>query len=540
MTRPYLEIDLLAGHSAVRQKLLPKLALLSPRKRPVANDSIGRSLESFAESIINMKVPMKSNSLSTRMILLATAIQFLALIGRGANGDTWVRKADMPTPRIGLSTCVVNGKIYAIGGYREAGGTGMKTVEAYDPVTDSWTRKTDMPTARLMLACAAVNGKIYAIGGDQAFVTNPMKIVEEYDPTTDTWTRKADMPTARSGPAAAVFDGKIYVIGGLTTFGATPLSTVEAYDPLTDTWEGRKAMPTARGLLHVSVVGGKIFAIGSAAPPSGPWLPTVEMYVPVTDTWSRKANMPTARGLSAGGTAHGRIYVIGGKDCCTAFATVEEYDPLSNKWTKRANMWTTNPAIPSRRWNFSASEVNGRIYAIGGASLVGTTFRRFTGTITITSFRYREPEDAAFEKELAEQRIKRRAVVLGRYTFTEEGSDAHTGTFSGIVYSAVYIDADDKAHYDDIELGADGYLNNQFAGRWRSRDGKLDLVCNWGDYRIPLSGGLDVGDGEFMPAKEYFKNGWQTYYDAYAKQDAAALKEEQRQWWRQTKRTKNK
>ncbi|MBV6495982.1 MAG: hypothetical protein DCC44_09940 [Acidobacteria bacterium] len=179
-------------------------------------------------------------------------------------------------------------------------------------------------------------------------------------------------------------------------------------------------------------------------------------------------------------------------------------------------------------------------YAIGGASLVGTTFRRFTGTITITSFRYREPEDAAFEKELAEQRIKRRAVVLGRYTFTEEGSDAHTGTFSGIVYSAVYIDADDKAHYDDIELGADGYLNNQFAGRWRSRDGKLDLVCNWGDYRIPLSGGLDVGDGEFMPAKEYFKNGWQTYYDAYAKQDAAALKEEQRQWWRQTKRTKNK
>ncbi|MCW5550761.1 MAG: hypothetical protein KIS67_01210 [Verrucomicrobiae bacterium] len=310
---------------------------------------------------------MKSNCFGTRMILLATAMQFLASIGRGAEGDTWVRKADMPTPRVGLSTCVVNGKIFAIGGYREAGASGLRINEAYDPVTDSWTRKTDMPTARLMLASAAVNGKIYAIGGDQAFVTSPLRIVEEYDPTTDTWTRKADMPTTRSGPAAAVFDGKIYVIGGLTTFGATPLSTVEVYDPLTDTWEGKRAMPTPRGLLHVSIVGGKIFAIGSAAPPSGPWLPTVEMYDPVTDTWSRKANMPTPRGLSAGGTANGRIYVIGGKDCCTAFATVEEYDPLNNTWTRRANMWTTNPAIPSRRWNFSGSEVNGRIYAIGGA-----------------------------------------------------------------------------------------------------------------------------------------------------------------------------
>jgi hypothetical protein len=30
-------------------------------------------------------------------------------------------------------------------------------------------------------------------------------------------------------------------------------------------------------------------------------------------------------------------------------------------------MWSTNAASPIRRWAFSASEVNGRIYAIGGA-----------------------------------------------------------------------------------------------------------------------------------------------------------------------------
>jgi N-acetylneuraminic acid mutarotase len=225
-----------------------------------------------------------------------------------------------------------------------------------------------MPTARLMLACAAVNGRIYAIGGDLNFVSSPMKIVEEYDPTTDTWTRKTDMPTARSGLAAVAVDDKIYVIGGLTTFGATPLSTVEVYDPATDTWEQKAPMPTRRGLLQLSVVDRKIFASGSSAPPSGPWLPTVEMYDPSTDTWSPKANMLTARGLSAGGAVHGKLYVMGGKDCCSSFATLEEYDPLSDRWTKRANLWVVSPRTSLRLWNFSASEVNGRIYTIGGTS----------------------------------------------------------------------------------------------------------------------------------------------------------------------------
>ncbi len=92
------------------------------------------------------------------------------------------------------------------------------------------------------------------------------------------------------------------------------------------------------------------------------------MYDPLSDTWSRKADMPTARGASAGGAVHGKIYVMGGRDCCSSFATLEEYDPLSDGWIKRANMWVATPMTPLRRWNFSASEVNGRIYTIGGTS----------------------------------------------------------------------------------------------------------------------------------------------------------------------------
>lgn len=53
-----------------------------------------------------------------------------------AVGDEWVRKADMPTARLDLSTVAVNGKVYAIGGTSRANGKPLSTVEEYDPSTN--------------------------------------------------------------------------------------------------------------------------------------------------------------------------------------------------------------------------------------------------------------------------------------------------------------------------------------------------------------------------------------------------------------------
>ncbi len=145
--------------------------------------------------------------------------------------DTWTKKADMPTARIDLSTSAVNGKIYAIGGAAPRGDGGfnhLSTVEEYNPVTDTWTKKADMPTPRGIFSTSVVNGKIYAIGGyNGAFLPT----VEAYDPVTNSWTRKADMPTARSNLSAGTVNGKIYAIGGLPIPGfSNALSVVEEYD----------------------------------------------------------------------------------------------------------------------------------------------------------------------------------------------------------------------------------------------------------------------------------------------------------------------
>jgi hypothetical protein len=55
-------------------------------------------------------------------------------------------------------------------------------VEEYDPATDTWTRKADMPTARDSLSTSVVNGKIYAIGGAMSGDGVSLSIIEEYDP----------------------------------------------------------------------------------------------------------------------------------------------------------------------------------------------------------------------------------------------------------------------------------------------------------------------------------------------------------------------
>jgi N-acetylneuraminic acid mutarotase len=94
--------------------------------------------------------------------------------------DQWTKKANMPTEKYGLSASVVNGKIYAIGGWNDLA---LSTVEEYNPRTDTWTQKADMPEARYALSTSTVNGRIYAIAG----ATDVEKVGNnfEYDPATN-------------------------------------------------------------------------------------------------------------------------------------------------------------------------------------------------------------------------------------------------------------------------------------------------------------------------------------------------------------------
>jgi len=279
----------------------------------------------------------------------------------------WTRKIDMPTARTGLSTSVVNEKIYAIGGVSAGGKPPLSTVEEYDPATGRWTKKAGMPTARSQLSTSVVNGKIYAIGGWNAGGV-ALTPVEEYDPATDTWTKKANMPLPRCGFSTSVVNGKIYAIWGWNE-NLPIIPTVEEYDPAIDRWTRKADIPTTRSNLSTSAVDGKIYAIGGCVLIDDnnviKALSTVEEYDPATDTWTQKADMPTARHSLSTAVVNGKIYAIGGMsggprlEILNSLSTVEEYDPAADKWTKKVSM-------PTARGGLSTSAVNGRIYAIGG------------------------------------------------------------------------------------------------------------------------------------------------------------------------------
>ncbi|UCG59601.1 MAG: hypothetical protein JSU70_08800 [Phycisphaerales bacterium] len=80
------------------------------------------------------------------------------------------------------------------------------------------------------------------------------------------------------------------------------------------------------------------------------------------DTWTRKANMPTARYDFGTSVVNGKIYAIGGGTSFytkSGLKTVEEYDPVTDTWMRKKDM-------PTGRQALSTCVVDGKIYAIGG------------------------------------------------------------------------------------------------------------------------------------------------------------------------------
>lgn len=337
-----------------------------------------------------------------KFVWVITSLLLIGLLGLAsmsvAAEEPWVRKADMPTRREYLSTSVVNGIIYAIGGfYPPPPGEHLWVVEAYDPATDTWTKKADMPTGRLCLSTSVVNGKIYAIGGADEYSPPVvfLSTVEMYDPSTDTWARKADMPTPAEGLSTSVVNGIIYAIGGAGWGGVSHLAY--AYDPATDMWTRKADMPTARWVLSTSAVNGMIYAIGGS-PGNVPSLSTVEAYDPMTDMWTKKADMPTARSDLSTSVVNGIIYAIGGmsRESDRAYSTVEAYDPATDTWTKKPDASIAREAL-------STSAVNGRIYAIGGYERPGyhltSAVEEYGWLLALGN----QPQDAAARGKIATQ-----------------------------------------------------------------------------------------------------------------------------------------
>ena len=111
---------------------------------------------------------------------------------------------------------VFDGKLYVAGGLITGA---VNNFEVYDPVANAWQTLAPMPTARYGVGLGVVNGILYAVGGYDN--VHYLDIVEAYDPATNSWTLLDPMPEAHYWPAAvALLNDRLHVIGGVDVSGA--------------------------------------------------------------------------------------------------------------------------------------------------------------------------------------------------------------------------------------------------------------------------------------------------------------------------------
>ena len=292
-----------------------------------------------------------------RCLRIAAALSSYASVSMATTDVMWTAKASMSAYRGGLAAVALSGSIYAIGG------SGLATMEAYDPSTNSWTLKTPMSAGRNRPGACVANGKIYVFSGDASYA-----LVEEYDPVQDKWTTKTGIPTPRTDPEAAFANGKIYVICGYFS-GVCALSTVEEYDPVMDTWATKASLPPdpiygrpEREGAGACVIGGKVYHYGGWPCGGFPGLNTVNVYDPVGDVWSGStaSYMPMATYLFATAEVAGRICVIASYPGPSS--RVMEYDSSANTWSIKSD-------YPVDVADAAGASLNGKIYVADGWSL---------------------------------------------------------------------------------------------------------------------------------------------------------------------------
>ncbi|XP_072846221.1 kelch-like protein 3 isoform X2 [Pogona vitticeps] len=165
--------------------------------------------------------------------------------------NEWFFVAPMNTRRSSVGVGVVDGKLYAVGGYDGASRQCLSTVEQYNPATNEWSYVSDMSTRRSGAGVGVLSGQLYATGGHDGPLVR--KSVEVYDPGTNTWKQVADMNMCRRNAGVCAVNGLLYVVGG--DDGSCNLASVEYYNPVTDKWTLLPTnMSTGRSYAGVAVI----------------------------------------------------------------------------------------------------------------------------------------------------------------------------------------------------------------------------------------------------------------------------------------------
>ncbi|XP_071503274.1 kelch-like protein 9 [Diadema antillarum] len=121
--------------------------------------------------------------------------------------NEWTSRRPLSTPRFFSLLIPFGDYLYLAGGATvESGGTlrCLEHVEQYDPSTDTWRTLAAMATPRAEAAGCVVDGRMYMIGGYNWESKSWLNSAEEYDFTRDEWLAFTSFPRALTGVASCI------------------------------------------------------------------------------------------------------------------------------------------------------------------------------------------------------------------------------------------------------------------------------------------------------------------------------------------------
>jgi N-acetylneuraminic acid mutarotase len=303
----------------------------------------------------------------------------------------WATRAPVPQARTEVSAATDGSLIYLLGGFAQAG-VAPRTMFVYDPTADRWTGTDSIPEGVNHAGLVHLNGKLYIIGGFREATFEPTAAVRIFDIATRRWTDGAPLPTARGALAVTVLNGRIHAIGGNAANAGSldprehvigsdnsSVGTHEVYDPVANSWTRLSPMPTARNHLAAVTLNGRIHAVAGRVGGNAT-MTTHEVFDPGANTWSAAPPVPTGRSGVAAVAFEQRLYLFGGETfgaVTKTFDEAERFDPATNQWESM-------PRMPTARHGLAAAAVSGSIHVLSGGPSPGFAFSGANEVLTPT------------------------------------------------------------------------------------------------------------------------------------------------------------
>ena len=109
-----------------------------------------------------------------------------------------------------------------------------------------------------MATACVLNGRLYVMGG---YECNQLQVLEMSEENEFNWTVKAELPAWRAFAACCVFEGRLWLMGGALADGST--ASVFAYDTDNDSWAPGPALPRAVAGARATTLDGEVYFTGS-------------------------------------------------------------------------------------------------------------------------------------------------------------------------------------------------------------------------------------------------------------------------------------